>query len=138
MGLDIFFATGHRILLWPVQPALGQPFVVRAEAPAEAIYFDGNTILGEEARIRAELLQYLVEYIPHSIQRKMILEAIRLRELIPVENAALRITKKDDATLRNDIKIYSSDVNLDVDLTVDIVIEGGLNQILKHFHKIAK
>ena len=83
--------------------------------------------------VKASLLQYLLEYIPQSVQRKDLEKLIKTDGNIPLEKADVIIKSLSDEKASANIQMESRKFNLDVDVTVDVNIEGGLNKLFKSF-----
>jgi len=45
----------------------------------------------------------------------------------------MKLANKDPEMVSADIKLQSTHLNLDVNVIVDIIIEGGMQGLLKHF-----
>ncbi|MFH1359806.1 MAG: hypothetical protein ABIJ41_02070 [Candidatus Omnitrophota bacterium] len=90
-----------------------------------------NMQLGEGAELLAGVLQPLLKHIPKSTQRKEIQAAIKEGRMIGINDAALTLGNSDDKTVSTEILLKSKALNIDVDVKIDVNIEGGLQNLLK-------
>ncbi len=85
--------------------------------------------------LKASLLSYLVRYIPPSQQRDDLEELVATDGDVSFEKANLQLESVNDKKLLNKIKLESNKFNLDINLDVEINIEGGLNNLLNYYSK---
>jgi len=97
-----------------------------------------NVGLNEDGEIQAKALEPLLAYIPKSIQKENIKAAIKDNRRIPVNKAQVKLADQGSETISADIQLKSDDLNLDVNVTVDIIIEGGLKSLLNYSSQISQ
>jgi hypothetical protein len=86
-------------------------------------------------QMKAELLTYLAQYIP---QRQQIEDLIKQNADIPLDRGDLTISSITDKKLATQIKLLSSKLNLDMNVTIDINIEDGLVSLLQHLKQLSQ
>lgn len=82
--------------------------------------------------IKAAWLKFVIDYIPPSAQKRDLDLLIKNDGNVPVEKATLQLRNLSPEKLTSVIKINSAKLNLDINLTVDINVEGGLNELFKY------
>ena len=87
-------------------------------------------------KIRASFLSYLMEYIPSSTQKKDLEVLIQQDGLLPLEKASVDLKSLSDQKVLAKINLASQRFNLDINLTAEINVEGGLNNLLNSLKKI--
>lgn len=92
-----------------------------------------NVRLNEDGEIQANVLEPLLDYIPKSTQEKTLRAAVKNNLRIRVNNAQMKLANQDSETVSADIQLKSDQLNLDLNVTVDFIIEGGMQGLLKYF-----
>ncbi|HSV43856.1 MAG TPA: hypothetical protein VLJ10_04810, partial [Candidatus Bathyarchaeia archaeon] len=92
--------------------------------------------LNKDGEIQAALLEPLLAYIPNSVQKKNIEAAIQKNRRVHVNSAALTLVDRDPETVSVDIRLKSAELSLDVNMVVDIIIEGGIQGLWQFFPSI--
>jgi len=85
----------------------------------------------EGGEIKATLLKPLLEYIPQSAKIDKLNTLINENGYIPLDAALVRIESLQDKKFSAEIDFESKEYNLDVDLSLDFNIEGGLTNLIK-------
>jgi len=93
--------------------------------------------INEDGEIQAKLLEPLLAYIPKSTQKENLEMVIKNNGRIRVDNAQMKLSNQDPETVSMDIRIQSDYLNLDVNVTVDVIIEGGMQGLLKNFNQFS-
>lgn len=83
-------------------------------------------------KLKASLLGFIVQYIPQSTQRKDLELLIKTNGDVPFEKGNIRLKSLSNDKLATEISLNSEKFNLDLNLGVDINIEGGLANLLRH------
>ncbi len=86
-------------------------------------------------QIKAEVLSYLAQYIP---QRQQIEALIKDKADIFLDRADMRISSVSDKKLAAQIKLLSTKLNLDMNVTVDINIDDGFLSLLSDVKRLSK
>lgn len=94
--------------------------------------------LKDGGKIQAKAFEPIISYLPKSIEKKEIQQAIFDNRLIDVSDAQIFLENKDVDVVSTYIKLKSSQLNLDVNLTIDILVEGGLHHLLKYIIPISQ
>lgn len=89
--------------------------------------FRGMLFAPKGGVIKASLLKELAQYMP---QRRMIEELIAQNKKVPVNQAQVETVSLNDEKFSSQIKLFSSELNLDMNITADINVEGGLKAVL--------
>lgn len=85
----------------------------------------------KNGKISAVLLQPLLAYIPqHSMQRKELERLVDLKQKIDLDRSVLRLKNAGPDTLRATVQLQSVRFNLDINLTIDINVEGGVINLI--------
>jgi hypothetical protein len=89
-----------------------------------------DIMLQKNANIRARLLEGLVPYLPEqSLQRKDLEGLIRADEMVSLDKAVIHAENMSLDSISATIRIYSERFNLDINLSVDFNVEGGLDNL---------
>jgi len=84
------------------------------------------------ARVRAGLLAPLVGYIPqNSFQRQELEQLIRDDAMVVLDKGNILLLNSDEQTLTAQVTVESVRFNLNINLTVDFTVEGGLTNVFK-------
>ncbi len=89
-------------------------------------------------KLKASLLGFIVQYIPQSTQRKELEGLIKTNGDVPFEQGNIRLKNLTSEKLATEIGLKSAKFNLDLNLGVDINIEGGLESLLRHAGNLTK
>ena len=89
----------------------------------------------KDSKIDAALIGPLLQYVPNSTQRKEIELLIHEKKKIPLDTTVLAVKNTDSETVAATIQLVSKKYNLDINLTVDFHIEGGIINLLGLFQK---
>jgi hypothetical protein len=84
-----------------------------------------------DGRIAAHLLAPVLAYLPKSTQRRDLELLIRAGQKIPLDRAAVNIENTTSQQLAATISFLSEEFNLDVNLKVDINIDGDILQTVR-------
>ena len=82
-------------------------------------------------QIKAALLKPLIDHIPVASQRAQLQALIAVGGEVPLDTARIQIKNASDEALAADIVLVSRSLNLNINLTVDINIDGGLQSLLR-------
>ena len=93
--------------------------------------------INEDGELQAKALEPLLTYIPKSTQKETLEAVIKRDGRIRVNNAHMKLANQDLETVSLNIKLQSKDFNLDVNVTIDIIIEGGMQNLLKNFNQFS-
>ena len=99
----------------------------------ENIECDFNMNQGSE--LNAVLLAALMAYIPDQAKTDKLINAIKRGELFAGDKGQVRVYNENDQSLSSNILLQSKEMNLDVNVTVDFNIEGGIRNLLKYSFK---
>ena len=90
-------------------------------------------------QIKASLLSYLMPYIPaNSSQRKDLEKLIKADGDVPLNQAEFEIRNISDDALSGRVRLLSERFNLDVDVAVDVNIDGGFKSFIKSQRDLLK
>lgn len=81
-----------------------------------------------QGTIKAELLQYLAQYLP---QRQEIEALIKNNEQVPLDNASVVITSVSDHKFLYNINLYASKLNLKMNVDIDMNMDGNTRDLLR-------
>jgi len=81
--------------------------------------------------VNAKALSPLLNYIPQSVQRKSIEQIIAQGQNIFLDKFTLDVTNEKNNMLKTNFDLKSIAYNLDVNLGVDINVDGGLHSLLE-------
>ncbi len=91
----------------------------------------------EEGQIKASLLKPLMQHIPKNSQQRKDLELLmKLDGFVLLDVANLNLESLDRDHLKGSVKLESNRFDLDVNLSTDINLEGGLMGSLDNLQKI--
>jgi hypothetical protein len=96
-----------------------------------------NVMLADGGKIQAQMLSPLLNYIPMSTQSKILQTAIEQKQLMSIDSGRLTLSNKDAEKIITGIQLKSKDLNLDVNVTVDIMIDGGLKRLLDNLNQLS-
>ena len=88
--------------------------------------------------LKASLLSFIMAYLPQSTQKKELEALMGSEGHIPFEKGFLLVRSLNDETLAAEIGLKSEKFNLDIDVTVDINLEGGLQNLLGYLKDFSK
>lgn len=91
--------------------------------------FRGRAIAPKGGIIKAELLKFLAQYVP---QRAQIEALIAQQQMVPLDKAQLETVSFNDEKFASQIRLFSSQLNLDMNITLDINIDGGFKALMKY------
>lgn len=94
--------------------------------------------LKDGGKIQARAFEPLLAYLPRSVEKKQIQQAIFDNRLIDVNDAQIYLASRGSEVVSTQIQLNSRQLNLDVNLTVDILVEGGLHHLLKYIIPISQ
>ncbi len=86
-------------------------------------------VMVEKSKVNASLLQYLLNYIPPSAERTELELSIKEKKKITVDKAAVKVTDFDSEKISLLVQLSSKRINLDLNLTLDLIVEGGLMKL---------
>jgi len=96
-----------------------------------------NASLSEGSEVKGRTLVPLLSQIPNVIQKKELQRIIANDENIIVEIAQLQMINVDANKITTDVQLDSKEMNLDMNVTVDIIVEKGLNSLLEYVIKFS-
>lgn len=101
--------------------------------PAKVHSINAQFSTARGGEIKASLLNYLLQYIPaNSSQRKDLEKLIKSDGNVPLNRADIEIKNLTDEKLSSRIKLLSERFNLDIDVTLDVSVEGGFQNLLNY------
>ena len=80
-----------------------------------------------QGTIKAELLQYLAQYLP---QRQEIEALVRDHADIPLDTAVVAITSVSDRKFLYNINLYAPKLNLKMNVDIDMNMDGNIKDLL--------
>ncbi len=90
------------------------------------------------AFVRARLLKQLLAYLPVGPQKNKIVKFIKENREVEFQEARVDFRSLNENSVSMDVDLLCEDLNLDVNLTIDINLKGGLDQFLFGLRKLAK
>jgi len=90
-----------------------------------------------EASVKASLLRELIGYIPPSTQRNEIAGLLETGGNIPLSKAQVQIESFSEDKIKVRFDLFSEKLNLDLDIPVDINVEGGWMSLFDAWKKIS-
>ncbi len=104
-----------------------------AGTPSGIRTINANFSVSKGGEIKASLLNYLLRYIPaNSSQRKDLEKLIKSDGDVPLDRAAVEIKSLTEEKLSSRIKLFSQRFNLDLDVTLDVSVDGGFQNLLDY------
>ncbi len=94
-------------------------------------------VLVDGGGIQAQLLSPLLAYVPASTQSKILQAAVEQKQLIRIDNGRLQISNKDAGKVTMIIQLQSNNLNLDVNVALDVMIDGGLQGLLSNLNQFS-
>jgi hypothetical protein len=88
----------------------------------------GHFESAEGGVVKAKLLAKIAQYVP---QHQVLSELIKKNADIPIDQGDITFHAVSDEQWRTHVKLFSKEVNLDLNLDMDINIEGGTSGILR-------
>ncbi|MFC1808549.1 hypothetical protein ACFL3D_00300 [Candidatus Omnitrophota bacterium] len=89
-----------------------------------------DMVMTKDSRINAALLQFVVAYIPQSAERKELALLVEHQGRIDLDKAIAKVTNIDSEKITLALQLASKRINLDLNLTLDLIVEGGFMNIL--------
>lgn len=89
--------------------------------------FRGRGIAPHGGMVKAALIKFLLQYMPQKEQIEMLIAG---NDDIPLNQAKIETVSFNDEKFASQIKLFSSQLNMDINLTLDINLEGGLWALL--------
>jgi len=80
--------------------------------------------------LKAVLLAPLLDYIPKSTQRRKLQQLMGTNADIPIETAKFSLESISEDRFESSVDLESQQFNLDVDLKLDINVEGGFKNLI--------
>jgi len=112
---------------------------VEALGPAGGLdKIDLHVRLNDGGEVQSKLLGPLLGHIPESRERQKLKTAIENNQKIIVNKAQLDLSNKDSKTVSTDIQLESDELNLDANVKVDIIVEGGMQSLFKYFTQFSQ
>ena len=97
---------------------------VAAEAAGSVSFQGAWTVQTPGGTIGAQLLQLLVPYLPNTVERRRLEQAIARHELVPFQSAELLVTIRDPQHIKTVLTMAIPEYNLLLDhVTVEIRLE---------------
>ena len=93
----------------------------------QTIEGDFNALKGAE--IPAAFLEMVLPYIPRSAQRKILEDLIANKDNIFFDYATIQLKTLQAESLTSVIKLSSQKLNLNMEITIDLNVEGGLSTL---------
>jgi hypothetical protein len=85
----------------------------------------------KNGKISAALLAPLLTYIPqHSIQRKDLERLVELKQMIDLDKSVVQLKNAGADTVSATVQLASSRFNIDINLSIDVNVEGGVLNLL--------
>jgi hypothetical protein len=104
---------------------------VAMEAKGGAITdMQADLVMTKGSMINAALLQFLIDYIPQSAERKELAFLIKEQKKIALDKTIVKVTDFDSEKISLAVQLASKRINLDLNLTLDLIVEGGLMNLL--------
>jgi len=101
---------------------------------SEIFSLSGAFNIVEGGQVRASMLAPLLQYIPASQQKTQLNALIAADGLVPLQKARIHLDSESTEKLTTQFNLSSKEYNLDLNLTVDVNVDGGLARLLD-FHK---
>ena len=105
-------------------------FIRLAGRPEGIDRLEGSFDMTGGGTLQASVLGFLIPHLPESQQKKQLESLVRSNGNIPFEKGTLTLKNLDRETLSSQIGLESKSFNLDLDVGLDIHVDGGLNQLL--------
>jgi hypothetical protein len=93
----------------------------------------GHFQTAEGGMVKAKLLAHIAQYVP---AHQSLSELIKKNADIPIDQGDITFNAVSDEQWRAHVKLFSKEVNLDLNLDMDINIEGGTFGILRAGRKL--
>lgn len=87
-----------------------------------------KTVKGAE--IKAFLLQPILQYVPVSKQKQQLEKVIAIDGLVPLQTAEIYLDSLERNKLSSRLKLKSKEYNLDLNISLDLNVDGGLMRLL--------
>ena len=105
--------------------------LIRLAGRPEGIdHLEGSFDMTEGGTLKASVLDFLIPHLPESQQKKNLKALVRSNGNILFEKGTLTLKNLDRETLSSQIDLESKAFNLDLDVGLDVHVDGGLNQLL--------
>ncbi len=92
----------------------------------------GNIAFLPNAQLKARLLQPLIQYLPsNTIQRQELESLVQTDDMVTIDVGSVALKNVGNDTVSAAIVVQSKKFNLDINLTVDFVVEGGLDSVFQ-------
>lgn len=88
-------------------------------------------------QVKAAMFQYLLNVIPDSQQRTELQKLIAQGGDVDLDKAEITVSNVGTEKLAWKIQLVSEKYNLDVNLTLDVNVEGGLNTLLANLEQVS-
>lgn len=94
--------------------------------------------MSEGSTMKAALLGFIANYLPQSQERKALEVLIKTQGVVPLEKATVTIKNEGKEKLSSTIVLQSRKLNLDLNVALDMDVEGGLQSALNHFKEFSQ
>ncbi len=94
--------------------------------------------MSEGSTMKAALLGFIANYLPQSQERKALEVLIKTQGVIPLEKATVTIKNDGKEKLSSILMLQSRKLNLDLNVALDMDVEGGLQGALNHFKEFSQ
>ena len=105
--------------------------------PRDITAIDGNFDALKGADIPAAFLKMLLPYLPPSAQKKDLERLIANNTNVFFDHADIHVASLDLESLNLRIRLASQKLNLNMDITVDLNVEGGFNSLLNRLYQLS-
>lgn len=99
--------------------------------------FTANLNVREGGKLKAYLLTWIIDYIPHGVQRKDLQQLIQTESYIPIDKAVIQIKSLGEYQLTTATNLKSDKFNLDLNLTEDINFDTPLGNLIRKIKNFA-
>ncbi|MBN1493856.1 MAG: hypothetical protein JW938_06870 [Candidatus Omnitrophica bacterium] len=104
---------------------------ITVQAAAGAITdMQADMVMTKRSMINAAVLQFLINYIPQSAERNELALLIKEQRKIELDKTIVKVTNFDSEKMTIELQLSSKRINLDLNLTLDLIVEGGLMNLL--------
>jgi len=89
-------------------------------------------------QVKAEVFQYLLNFIPNSQQRQELELLVQRGEDIELDKGAINLTNVGEKSLNAGVELLSQKYNLDVQLKMDVNIDGGMSGLFFYLDQVSQ
>ena len=106
--------------------------------PKELKSLDVNVKVIKEGKVRASMLRFFMSYLPNTQEKVELESLIKNNGKLPFEHATFKLISVDQHNLSGLLEMSSKTINLNLNMPVDIKIDGTWDSLIQWWQNLPK